>query len=99
MNRPDTTDHRAQHAEETRIDGAISEDAAGDRYVTWDTQGAITDVGWLSFSTDHGRTWSPPIRVTPDTDNATHSSRPKSSAELGQRGRRLAELRHLGDGG
>jgi hypothetical protein len=54
------------------IDGAIGEDAAGDLYVTWDTQGATTDIGWLSFSSDHGRTWSPPIRVTPDADNATH---------------------------
>jgi hypothetical protein len=54
------------------IDGAIGEDAAGDLYVTWDAQGATTDIGWLSFSSDHGRTWSTPIRVTPDTDNATH---------------------------
>jgi hypothetical protein len=54
------------------IDGAIGEDTAGDLYVTWDTQGATTDIGWLSFSADHGRTWSPSVRVTPDTDNATH---------------------------
>jgi hypothetical protein len=54
------------------IDGAIGQDAAGDLYITWDTQGATTDIGWLSFSADHGRTWSPPTRVTPDTDNATH---------------------------
>jgi hypothetical protein len=54
------------------IDGAIGEDAAGNLYITWDTQGATTDIGWLSVSTDHGRTWSAAIRVTPDTDNATH---------------------------
>jgi hypothetical protein len=54
------------------IDGAIGEDAAGDLYVTWDTQGKTTDIGWLSYSADHGRRWSSPIRVTPDTDNATH---------------------------
>jgi hypothetical protein len=53
------------------IDGAIGSDAAGNLYVTWDTQG-VADVGWLSYSTDHGRTWSLPIRVTPDNDNATH---------------------------
>ena len=54
------------------IDGAIANDTAGNLYVTWDTQGVTTDVGWLSYSADHGRTWSPPIRVTPDNDNATH---------------------------
>jgi hypothetical protein len=54
------------------IDGAISSDAAGNLYITWDTQGINSDIGWLSYSTDHGRTWSAPIRVTPDNDNATH---------------------------
>lgn len=54
------------------IDGAISSDTAGDLYVTWDTQGINSDIGWLSYSTDHGRTWSAPIRVTPDNDKATH---------------------------
>jgi len=54
------------------IDGAIGSDAAGNLYITWDTQGLNTDVGWLSYSANHGRTWSPPIRVTPDNTNATH---------------------------
>jgi hypothetical protein len=54
------------------IDGAIGRDTAGNLYVTWDTQGNTSDVGWLSWSRDHGRTWSAPIRVTPDHDNATH---------------------------
>ena len=54
------------------IDGAIGEDAAGDLYITWDTQGATTDAGWLSYSTDHGRTWSAAVQVTTDTDDATH---------------------------
>ena len=54
------------------IDGSIGMDRAGNLYMTWDTQGATTDTGWLSFSTDHGRTWSPLVRVTPDTDNAAH---------------------------
>jgi photosystem II stability/assembly factor-like uncharacterized protein len=54
------------------IDGSIGIDPAGNLYITWDSQGSTTDTGWLSFSTDHGRTWSPLVRVTPDTDNATH---------------------------
>jgi hypothetical protein len=54
------------------IDGAISGDAAGNLYITWDTQGLSTDVGWLSYSTNHGRTWSAPIRVTPDRTDAPH---------------------------
>jgi hypothetical protein len=54
------------------IDGAIGADTAGNLYITWDTQGTSTDVGWLSYSVNHGRTWSAPIRVTPDNDDATH---------------------------
>jgi hypothetical protein len=54
------------------IDGAIAMDSAGNLYATWDTQGASQDVGWLSFSTDHGAHWSNPVRVTPDADNAAH---------------------------
>jgi len=54
------------------IDGDISADAAGNLYVTWDTQTAAADIGWLTYSADGGRTWSVPIRVTPDTDRAPH---------------------------
>jgi hypothetical protein len=54
------------------IDGALGIDAAGNLYATWDTQGATTDIGWLAYSTNHGRTWSSLRRVTPDRDNATH---------------------------
>lgn len=54
------------------IDGAIGIDATGDLYVTWDTQGPTQDIGWLSYSTDHGKTWSPVLRVTPEADKATH---------------------------
>ena len=54
------------------IDGDISADAAGNLYVTWDTQSGGHDIGWLSYSTDGGRRWSSLLRVTPDTDNATH---------------------------
>ena len=54
------------------IDGDISADAAGNLYVTWDTQTAGGDTGWLTYSQDGGRTWSAPLRVTPDTDSAPH---------------------------
>jgi hypothetical protein len=45
------------------IDGAIAGDAAGNLYATWDTQGRGQDTGWLSYSTDHGVTWSSPVQV------------------------------------
>jgi hypothetical protein len=54
------------------IDGDISADAAGNLYATWDTQTRRGDIGWLSYSTNKGRYWSRPIRVTPDTDKAPH---------------------------
>ena len=54
------------------IDGDISTDAAGNLYVTWDTQTAAGDIGWLTYSEDGGRTWSAPLRVTPDTDHPPH---------------------------
>jgi hypothetical protein len=54
------------------IDGDISTDSAGNLYATWDTQTAAGDIGWLSYSADGGRTWSAPVRVTPDTTNAPH---------------------------
>jgi hypothetical protein len=54
------------------IDGDISADAAGNLYVTWDTQTAAGDIGWLTYSRDGGRTWSAPLRVTPDNDSAPH---------------------------
>ena len=56
----------------TWIDVALSIDAAGNLYATWDTQRPGGDIGWLSYSTDHGRTWSPARRVTPDHDKAEH---------------------------
>lgn len=31
------------------------------------------DIGWISYSTDHGGTWSAPLRVTSDHDNAMHN--------------------------
>ena len=54
------------------INGDISTDAAGNLYVTSNTQGINGDIGWLTCSRDGGRTWSAPLRVTPDRDHAPH---------------------------
>ncbi len=54
------------------IDGALATDAAGDLYATWDTQGRSGDIGWLSHSTDHGVSWSRPIRVSVDAAKVAH---------------------------
>jgi hypothetical protein len=57
---------------ETWIDTALGIDAGGTLYATWDTQRPGGDIGWLSYSTDNGRTWTAARRVTPDRDNAEH---------------------------
>jgi hypothetical protein len=54
------------------IDGALSADAAGNLYATWDTQTAGRDTAWLSYSTSQGSTWSAPVQVSPDTTNSPH---------------------------
>ena len=54
------------------IDAALGIDAAGTLYATWNTQRPGGDIGWLSDSADHGRTWSPARRVTPGQGNAGH---------------------------
>jgi len=54
------------------IDGDLSRDQGGTLYATWDTQTPAGDIGWLSFSADDGKSWSAPVRVTPDTDKAVH---------------------------
>jgi hypothetical protein len=54
------------------IDGSIGRDAAGNLYAAWDTQGDTTDVGWISFSTDGGTSWSPAIQATPDQLQVPH---------------------------
>lgn len=56
----------------TWIDVDLSMDAGGNLYATWDTQSPGGDIGWLSYSTDRGRTWAPPWRVSPDRDKAEH---------------------------
>jgi hypothetical protein len=54
------------------IDGDIAMDAGGNLYAAWDTQGPDNDVGWLSYSTDHGAHWSTPVQVPPDQLNVPH---------------------------
>jgi hypothetical protein len=59
------------------IDGDIAMDAAGNLYATWDTQGnnadgTPDDIGWLSFSTDHGAHWSAPAQAPQDRLNVPH---------------------------
>jgi hypothetical protein len=72
--RPKPMPHAAGHIGQlvTWIDADIGSDAAGTLYATWDTQHPGGDIGWLSYSTDHGRTWSPARRVTPDHNTAEH---------------------------
>jgi hypothetical protein len=54
------------------IDTNIGRDAGGNLYATWDTQSPGGDIGWLAYSTDHGQTWSPARRATPDHDTDEH---------------------------
>ena len=59
------------------VDSAIASDTAGNLYTVFDTQGknsngSKNDIGWLSYSTDHGKTWSAPIQAIPDILNVPH---------------------------
>jgi hypothetical protein len=54
------------------IDGDIAMDTAGNLYAVWDTQGGDNDIGWLSYSTDHGAHWSTPVQAPPDQLNVPH---------------------------
>ncbi len=59
------------------IDGAIGIDAGDNLYATWDTQGKNSDgtpndIGYFSYSTDHGKHWSAPIKPIPDKLNVPH---------------------------
>ena len=58
------------------IDGDIAADSAGNLYASWDTQGTSAgsrnDIGWLSFSIDHGQHWSAPRQVPADRRNVPH---------------------------
>jgi hypothetical protein len=54
------------------IDGDIAIDSGGNLYATWDTQSRHHDTGWLAYSTDHGATWSTPVRVSPNLAKVPH---------------------------
>ena len=59
------------------IDDDIGIDDGGNLYATWDTQGtnadgSPNDIGWLSFSTNHGRTWSAPVQAPAEQSNVPH---------------------------
>ena len=56
----------------TEVDVNLGTDAGGNLYATWDTQTSRGDVGWLSVSTDGGKTWDRPVRVTPGHNHAVH---------------------------
>ena len=58
------------------IDGAIGIDSAGNLYATWDTQTSSSDTGWLSYSRNHGVSWSSPVQVPADTANVPHIVEP-----------------------
>jgi hypothetical protein len=45
------------------IDGSLAVDPAGNLYAGWDTQHGSRDTGWVAWSTNGGRRWSPPLRV------------------------------------
>lgn len=69
------------------IDGSLGLDAGGNLYATFDAAHRGADVGFLCYSTDNGSTWSQPVRVTPDTDQAVHivqvSGGPAGQAVIG----------------
>jgi len=50
------------------VDNTVSK-FSGTIYVTWTHFTTLTDVIWLSKSTNHGVTWSPPIQVNPREQN------------------------------
>jgi hypothetical protein len=54
------------------IDTDIGMDASGVLYATCDTQRPGGDIGWLSYSLNHGRTWSSPIAATLSHGDAEH---------------------------
>lgn len=56
------------------IDGSLGMGSGKkpDLYATWDTQSGGHDIGWFSYSTTDGRTWSPVVRATSATGKAVH---------------------------
>lgn len=59
------------------IDGAVGMDTTGNLYAVFDTQGENAnktgnDIGFLTYSTNHGATWSAPIQVPSEILNVPH---------------------------
>ena len=54
------------------INGALSQDASGTLYATFDSPNATNDTAYVALSRDQGTTWSDPVRVNPDSDPAAH---------------------------
>src|SRR6266700_108417 len=55
------------------IDGSLGIDSAGNLYATWDTQSGGRDIGWLAYSTSHGRSGSRLISATGTSGPVTPS--------------------------
>lgn len=52
-----------------------------------------SDIGWLSFSTDHGAHWSAPVQATPDQLNVPHIMEVAGGGNgIGEQVRRTAEF-------
>lgn len=54
------------------IDANLALGPGGTLYATYDSQLPSQDVGWLVYSTNHGRSWSPPVRMTSASGGAMH---------------------------
>ena len=54
------------------INGAITLDASGTLYATFDSINGTSDTAYIVLSRDGGGTWSTPIRLNPDVNGAPH---------------------------
>jgi hypothetical protein len=68
------------------IDGSLAVDSAGDLFAAWDTQHKRRDTAWLAWSSDGGRRWSKPLRVT--SSKRVGSSKNENLVEVAAAGRR-----------
>ena len=64
------------------IDGALSRDAGGTLYATYDSVNATNDTAWVAVSTDGGTTWTD-RPVNPDHDTSAHIMVEAVGAESG----------------
>ena len=68
------------------IDGSLAVDSAGDLVAAWDTQQKRRDTAWLAWSSDGGRRWSKPLRVT--SSKRVGSSKNENLVEVAAAARR-----------